>query len=71
MYNTKTNVIEIRVSFDIPNWFPQNRFDVTKAHYHDKHHAYAGSYSHSTYHNSAEDQLYKRFPEIKETCKYS
>ena len=71
MYKTKVNVIEIKVSFDIPNWFPPNRFDQTKALYFDKHHAYAGSYSHSTYFNSAEDLLWKRFPEMKEICNHS
>jgi len=68
MFKTKTNVIEIKVSFDIPNWFPQDRFVKTKAHYYDKNHAYAGSYSHSTYSNSAEDLLWKQFPEMKELC---
>ena len=68
MYKTKVNVIEVKVSFNIPNWFPPNRFDITKAHHFDKNHAYAESYSHSTYHNSAEDMLWKRFPEMKELC---
>lgn len=69
MYKTKV-MQDIRITFEIPNWFPQDRFDVTKVHHFDKYHAYAGSYSHSTYHNTAEDQLWKRFPEMSESCRY-
>lgn len=68
MFQTKTNVVEIKVSFDIPQWFPQDRFDFNKSHFNSKFDAYPGAYSHSTYHNTAEDQLWKRFPEMKEIC---
>jgi hypothetical protein len=64
-----TELLTIEVSFDIPNWFPPDRLDYSKAHYYDKQHAYAGSYDHSSYHNSAEDNLFNRFKDIKELCK--
>jgi hypothetical protein len=66
MFKTKIILIEIRVSFDIPDWFPQDRLDKTEFHhYFDKQHAYL------THYNSAEDLLWKQFPEMKELCNSS
>ena len=65
-----TELLTIEISFSIPQWFPPNRLDYSKAHYFDKYHAYAGSYDRSTYHNSAEDNLFNRFKDIKEICNY-
>jgi len=68
MFNSEA--IEIKVSFSIPEWFPPDRLDYSKAHHYDQSHAYAGSYDHSTYHNSAEDNLWNQFKDIKEMCNY-
>jgi hypothetical protein len=62
--------LTIKIAFTIPQWFPPNRLDYRKAHYYDKYHAYAGSFDHSTYHNSAEDNLFNRFKNLKEVCNY-
>ncbi|GAG96520.1 unnamed protein product [marine sediment metagenome] len=66
MFNSEA--IEIRIAFSIPQWFPPTRLDYTKSHYNPEGHVYAGSFDHSTYHNSAEDNLFNRFKDMKEIC---
>lgn len=66
----KTSYGTIEVSFNLPNWFPPDRLDYSNAHHFDKQHAYAGSYNYSSYHNSAEDNIFNRFKDIKEICNY-
>jgi len=68
----KTEQLTIDVTFSIPQWFPPDRLDYSKAHYNPKGHMYEGSYDHSTYHNSAEDNLFNRFNKdgINEICSY-
>jgi hypothetical protein len=66
----KTEALGIKMAFSIPQWFPPDRLDYSKAYHNPEGHRYAGSYDHSTYHNSAEDNLLKQFKDIKELCKY-
>jgi len=46
----------IEITFEIPEWFPQDRFDYTKS---DK------ACWNIVYGNKAEDQFFKRFPECR------
>ena len=64
----KTRCICIDITFDIPNWFPPTRLDYSKAYYNPEGHAYAGAYDHSVDYNSAEENIFKRFKNIKEIC---
>jgi hypothetical protein len=66
MFNSEA--IEIKISFSIPQWFPPTRLDYTRSHYNPEGHVYAGAFDHSTYHNSAEDNLFNQFKDVKEFC---
>ena len=68
----KTERLTIDISFSIPEWFPPDRLDYKKSYYYPKDHAFAGSYDHSKYYNSAEENLFNRFNKegIKEICNH-
>jgi hypothetical protein len=51
--------IEAKVSFDLPDWFPPDRFEKSRTVKYPQGHAWAGSYSRTVYSNSAEDALFK------------
>jgi hypothetical protein len=51
------DIHSINITFTIPEWFPQDRFDY-----------YTGMES---FGNRAEDLFFKRFPDCKEICKES
>ena len=66
MFNTEA--LGIKIAFSIPQWFPPDRLDYTRSHHNPEGHAYAGAFDHSTNHNSAEDNLFRQFKDIKEFC---
>lgn len=64
-----TEPLTVEISFSLPQWFPQERFDYTNVIRYPTGHVYAGSYDSSTYENSATDALFK-LGDVKELCPY-
>lgn len=49
---------ECRVTFTLPQWVAEDRFEYRKVHHFPKGHAYAGSYDRETLHNRVDDALF-------------
>lgn len=55
----KPEVLEVRVTLELPSWFPQERFNYQRPVYYPPRHVYAGSYDYTVDGNSAEDNFWK------------
>ena len=51
------SVAQVTVCFHLPLWFPPDRLDYQKSHDYPEGHAWAGTWSHTTYGNSAVDRF--------------
>jgi hypothetical protein len=59
MSTVKTECLEIKIAFNIPEWFPPDRLETSTPVYYDKHHVYAGSFSHTNDDNTALAALFR------------
>ena len=55
------------VTFSLPDWTADDRFEYTKVHYFSQGHAWAGSYDRTTSHNRLDDALFKE-TQYEELC---
>ena len=64
---TEIKCLSISVTFSLPNWTADERFEFTKNHYFDAGHAWAGSYDRTTLHNRLDDALFSE-TQYEELC---